>query len=171
MISTDMKIPVGLKKTAVLCVLKHGEQLLLLKRLKEPNKGMYTPVGGKLDPFESPLDAAFRETREETGIIVDAFKYCGVLVESSPSEYNWTSFVYVAEVAWIPAPLCNEGDLQWISFANVLNVPTPKTDWFIYNYILTGKPFAFHAVFDESINLLMMTEEIAGETLFTSGDL
>lgn len=159
------------KKTAVLCVLKHGTQLLLLKRLKEPNKGLYTPVGGKLDPFESPLDPAFRETREETGIEVKTFKYCGVLVESSPSAYNWTSFVYVAEVEWVPAPFCNEGDLQWIPFADVLKVPTPKTDWFIYDDILQGKPFALNAEFDESVNLLAMTEGITGATLFTAIDL
>jgi len=67
-----MTIPEGLKKTAVLCVLKHGENFLLLKRLKEPNKDSYTPVGGKLDPFESPIKAAIRETWEETGLTVTA---------------------------------------------------------------------------------------------------
>ena len=32
---------------------------------------MYTPVGGKIDPYESPYDAAIRETFEETVIKVD----------------------------------------------------------------------------------------------------
>ena len=62
-----MKIPTGLKKSAVLCVLKNQDSFLLLKRLKEPNKELYTPVGGKLDPFENPNQTAIRETREETG--------------------------------------------------------------------------------------------------------
>lgn len=48
------QIPLGLKKAATLCVLRHQNQLLLLKRWKEPNKDLFTPVGGKLDPFEGP---------------------------------------------------------------------------------------------------------------------
>lgn len=55
----------GIKKTAVLCVLKNGNRFLLLKRLKEPNNNMYTPVGGKLDPYETPIHAALRETMEK----------------------------------------------------------------------------------------------------------
>lgn len=63
-------------------------------------------------------------------------------------------------------PPCNEGTLEWISFENVLNVPTPKTDWFIYKYILDQKPFAFHAEFDENLNLLRMEEETEGVVVF-----
>lgn len=155
-----MKIPFGLKKTATLCVLKNGNRFLLLKRKKEPNKGMYTPVGGKLDPHESPLKAAIRETFEETGIRVETMKFCGLLTESSPTKYNWTNYVYLAEIDFIPPPPCNEGILEWIDFENVLNVPTPKTDWFIYQYILDGKFFAFDAEYDEHLNLLLMREEL-----------
>jgi 8-oxo-dGTP diphosphatase len=155
-----MKVPHGLKRTATLCVLKNGHQFLLLKRLKEPNKDTFTPVGGKLDPFESPHDAAIRETWEETGIKLEKMKYCGLLTETSPTAYNWTGFVYLAEIDFVPPPPCNEGDLQWIHFDNLLSVPTPKTDWFIYKYLLENKPFAFSAIFDEQLNLLEMVEEI-----------
>lgn len=161
-----MTVPHGLKKTATLCVLKNGEKFLLLKRLKEPNKDTYTPVGGKLDPFEGPLAAAIRETWEETGIKVDQMKYCGVLTEHSPTAYNWVSFVYLAEIDFVEPPPCNEGDLAWIHFDDLLKVPTPKTDWFIYQYLLEQKPFAFSASFDEHLNLLEMREEIEGKFVF-----
>ncbi|MBL0356681.1 MAG: NUDIX domain-containing protein [Chitinophagaceae bacterium] len=160
------QIPKGLKKTAVLCVLKNGHQFLLLKRLKEPNKDNYTPVGGKLDPFENPVDAAIRETREETGIQVPAMKYCGVLIESSPADYNWVSFVYLANIDLVSPPPCNEGTLEWIHFDEVLNIRTPKTDWFIYKYILEQQPFAINAVYDEELNLLNMSEDISATDLF-----
>lgn len=160
-----VKVPEGIKKAAVLCVLKNGHRFLLLKRLKEPNKNNYTPVGGKLDPFENSIDAAVRETWEETGIKVPAMKYCGVLVETSPVDYNWVSFVYLAEIDFMPAPDCNEGALEWIHFDDVLKVPTPKTDWFIYKYILENQPFSFHADFDAQLNLLQMTEAITGKEL------
>lgn len=43
-------------------------QLLFCKRRKDPYKGMYNFVGGKIEPGEASLDAAYRELREETGI-------------------------------------------------------------------------------------------------------
>jgi 8-oxo-dGTP diphosphatase len=158
----NYKIPFGLKKTATLCVLKNGDSFLLLKRKKDPNKGKFTPVGGKLDPHESPKQAALRETFEETGILVNDMKYCGLLTETSPVEYNWTNYVYLAEIDFIMPPPCNEGDLHWINFEDVLRMETPRTDWFIYQYILEGKAFAFNAIFDEEIRLLQMTDEIEG---------
>ncbi|MEQ9438408.1 MAG: NUDIX domain-containing protein [Cyclobacteriaceae bacterium] len=161
-----MSIPEGIKKAAVLCVLKHQEVFLLLKRLKEPNRGLYTPVGGKLDPYENPITAAIRETQEETGIDVPSMKYCGMLVESSPTKYNWISFVYVAEIQRVPPPPCNEGTLEWIDFSKVLNLPTPKTDWFIYHYILESDPFAFHADFDDQLNLLCMVDALTDEVVY-----
>lgn len=163
-----MHIEPGLKKTAVICVLRCGQQFLLLKRLKEPNKDQYTPVGGKLDPFESPIRAALRETWEETGIRVDNMKFCGTLVETSPTPYNWMSFVYVAEIEYRHPPPCNEGTLEWIDFDRLLEVPTPKTDWFIYRYLLDGRPFAFSADYDEFLTLRAMHEDIAGEIVFKS---
>lgn len=160
-------VPEGLKKAATLCVLQHQQEFLLLKRLKEPNRGLYTPVGGKLDPFEDPLSAAIRETKEETGIEVPTMKYCGTLVETSPTKYNWINFVYVADIDRLPPPLCNEGELRWIAFSEVLDVPTPKTDWFIYQYILENRPFAFHANFDNEINLLRMIDALTEEVVFS----
>lgn len=153
-------IPIGLKRIATLCILKNNNKFLLLKRLKEPNKDNFTPVGGKLEFFETPLKAAIRETFEETGIKVDTMKYCGILTETSPTKYNWVNFVYIADIDFIHPPICNEGTLKWISFDELLNVPTPKTDWYIYKYILENKPFALSADYDEQLNLLSMTEEI-----------
>ena len=164
--SSNLNIPVGFKKVAVLCVLKNGHNFLLLKRLKEPNKDNYTPVGGKLDPFENPYDAALRETWEETGIQVPSMKYGGTLVESSPTTYNWISFVYIAEINFTPPPACNEGTLEWIEFEDVLNIPTPKTDWFIYKYLLEEKPFAFNAQYDKELNLIEMKDELTNEIIY-----
>ncbi|WP_064198313.1 MULTISPECIES: NUDIX domain-containing protein [Emticicia] len=161
-----MTFPEGLKRLAVMCVLKNENKFLLLKRLKEPNKDTYTPVGGKLDPHESPYKAALRETFEETGIKVEQMKFCGILTESSPTKYNWTCYVYLAEIEFIPPPPCNEGDLEWITLDNLLNLPTPKTDWFIYQYLLLGKIFVFNAEYDENLNLLKMNEEIENVSVF-----
>lgn len=156
-------IPLGIKKIATLCVLRQGTNLLLLKRLKEPNKDMYTPVGGKIEPFETPEQGVIRETFEETGIKVDQVKFCGILTETSPTKYNWLSYVYVADIDHISPPPCNEGTLAWIAYEDIAEIPTPKTDAMIYQYILQVKPFVFHALYDAELNLIEMKEEIANE--------
>lgn len=157
-----MKIPTGLKQSAAMVVLRHQNQFLLLERNKAPNKGKIVPVGGKVDPFEDPYSAALRETWEETGIRLQHAKYCGILIESSPTTYNWQSSIYIADIDWQEPPACNEGNLLWVDRATLLELPTPPTDWEIYKYILTQKPFAFNAIYDAQLKLLSMVEEIEG---------
>ena len=45
-----------------------GEKMLMCKRAKEPYKGLCNVVGGKIEPGETGLAAAYRELYEETGI-------------------------------------------------------------------------------------------------------
>lgn len=45
-----------------------GNKLLFCKRTKDPYKGLYNLVGGKIDKNEDGFVAAYRELSEETGI-------------------------------------------------------------------------------------------------------
>lgn len=155
-----------MKTPASICLLEADNQYLLLKRNKDPFAGHYVPVGGKLDANETPIDAAVRETHEETGIQIDSPIYCGTLVETSPVKYNWILFVYRAEIEWQKPGYCNEGVLEWVHKDNLLSVRTPQTDLFLYEYILNRQPFMFNAVYDKDINLLSMRDEISGKQLF-----
>lgn len=152
----------GLKKIAAMVILRHVDRFLLLKRNKAPNINMYVPVGGKLEPFEAPRAAAIRETAEETGLQIEAPRFCGTLIESSPTIYNWMSYIYIADIEDMPPPYCDEGTLEWIHIDDFLRVPTPPTDWQIYQYVLQQRPFAFCAEYDKDLNMLKMTEEIEG---------
>ena len=138
-----MKIPLGLKKVASMCVLKCADQFLLLKRANEPNIDKYVPVGGKLEPFENPYTAVLRETEEETGIRLASAKFCGTLIETSPVKYNWICYIYIADIPFQKPPYCDEGILEWIAIDDLLKVPTPPTDWWIYKYILDSKPVSY----------------------------
>ena len=157
------KIPYGIKKIASMCILKHQHQFLLLKRANEPNQGKYVPVGGKLEPHENPYQAVLRETLEETGIKLETAKFCGLLTETSPVKYNWICYVYLAEIPYQPAPYCDEGTLEWIAIDDLLKVPTPATDWWIYKYVLANKPFVFNAEFDADLNMLWMMDDLEGK--------
>ena len=58
-----------MKKLNVILVYdKNESKILMCKREKEPYKGKYNLVGGKVEKNEDELHAAYRELQEETGI-------------------------------------------------------------------------------------------------------
>ena len=58
-----------MKKYNVIIVFDKDEKnILMCKREKEPYKGKYNLVGGKVEKGETELNAAYRELQEETGI-------------------------------------------------------------------------------------------------------
>jgi len=162
-------VGLGLKKVAVMVWLRCGDELLLLRRSKEPNRGRYVPVGGRVDPFESPRAAATREVREETGYEVPNPRLCGVLVESSPTKYNWVVFVYSAEVEHRPPIPGTEGELHWVPFDRVPLLPTPETDGHIYKLITDGRPFVLNAAYDSALQLLALEDELGSRVLYQCG--
>lgn len=61
-----------MKKLNVIIVYnKEENKILMCKRAKEPYKGKYNLVGGKLEENEDSLEGAYRELKEETGITKD----------------------------------------------------------------------------------------------------
>lgn len=154
-----------MKKIATMVILRAGDQYLLLKRAKAPNIGKYVPVGGKLETYERPVEAAVRETWEETGIAISDPVLCGVLSETSPVDYNWLCYIYLADIPWQPAPDCNEGILEWIPAARLHEIPTPPTDLAIYDYVHRGEKFVIDAVYDAELRLTCMIEELTGKSL------
>src|SRR6266446_2606202 len=65
---TAMSLPYKIA-TLLYCFNEAGE-ILLLERAQEPNRGFWSPCGGKLhtDEGESPYACACREAHEELGI-------------------------------------------------------------------------------------------------------
>lgn len=157
--------PSGLKRSAAMIVLRHVDAFLLLHRNKPPHQGKYVPVGGKVEPYEDPYSAAQRELTEETGLQLNQLQYCGVLIETSPTPYNWQCNIYLADIDDIIPPYCDEGTLEWIDFDEIDHIPTPPTDFQVYQYIVQGRPFALNAIYDGQLRLRKMTEEIAGEVV------
>ena len=58
-----------MKKLNVIMVYNNEEnKILMCKREKEPYKGKFNLIGGKVEKNENELHAAYRELQEETGI-------------------------------------------------------------------------------------------------------
>lgn len=63
-------MPSGPVSTSCACVLR-DHRLLLIKRGHEPGKGNWSFPGGRIELGETVLEAAKRETLEETGVEIE----------------------------------------------------------------------------------------------------
>jgi len=162
-----MSTPVGLKRAAVLCILRSDAGFLLIRRSQEPHLGKYIPIGGKVGPFETPRTAATREVKEETGVSVKDVRLRGILTETSPTNFNWVNYIYTADIAAVAPVNHHEGTLEWVRQERLSSIPTPTTDRFIYDYITRSELFVFDAVYDENVELIRLVDELSGKVLFS----
>lgn len=122
-------------KLACLCDLRDERgRVLLLRRLKEPNKGLCSPIGGKLDMTigESPAQCAQREIQEEAGldIPIDRLHLLGLISEAGyEGKGHWLLFYYkVLGTTWVEPRDMREGRLDWFEQSQIDALPLPDTD-------------------------------------------
>ena len=64
---------------AVGVIIRQGDRIALVRRDKEPSKGLWTFPGGAIELGESLRDAAQREALEETGLEVEVREVATVI--------------------------------------------------------------------------------------------
>lgn len=148
--------------TVVVYALRDGE-VLLMHRNKEPNLGLWTAPGGKVEFGESPYETAQREMAEETGLEAKDLSLRGICTLVSPiQEWSWFIFVYVTThfQGTLKADV-REGELAWVSLKEYFTtLPIPNADTIFAPRVLTRDQACFQAkfVFDADWNLLEWVE-------------
>lgn len=120
-------------------------KILLLKRAgnKKFAPGMYTGVGGKIEPGETFIDSAYRELKEETGIIKVELKQLAKVVIDNNQNLFYFWGIYNSDL-----PTSADGTLEWVSTNKILNkniIPTTfemLKQWQSQNFSPT--PFELH---------------------------
>ncbi|OYT26667.1 MAG: ADP-ribose pyrophosphatase [Candidatus Altiarchaeales archaeon ex4484_96] len=76
-----------------------GEEILLVKRLNPPYRGLWALPGGFVDYGETVEAAVVRESKEETGLKVDVIRLCGVYSQPDRDPRGHTvSVVFLCEI-------------------------------------------------------------------------
>jgi len=139
-----------------------GDEVLLHRRVKDPNKGLWVAPGGKLEPDESPAECAIREMREETGLELRELSLRGIMTEVSPRpDYQWMTFIFAA-TRWSGelAPAPGVGEFRWVKTPEVFALEIPPTDRIFFARVmrLTDPPFLLKFTYDAELRITRMDE-------------
>jgi 8-oxo-dGTP diphosphatase len=115
-------------------VFNTADQVLLLRRAKEPNLGLWSPCGGKLmmNTGESPYCCACREANEEIGIAPapEHLHLTGLVSEASyGNAAHWLMFLFEVKTRLdrLPPPI-HEGTFGFFSQSELDRLAIPETD-------------------------------------------
>jgi 8-oxo-dGTP diphosphatase len=110
------------------------DEVLLLQRAREPNRGLWSPCGGKLHTAEgeSPYACAAREAREELGLAFAPgdFHLTGLVSEHGyEGRSHWLMFLFELKprLRALPPPM-SEGRFEFFSRAALESLALPQTD-------------------------------------------
>ena len=119
--------------TLLYCFNGEGE-VLLLQRRQEPNLGLWSPCGGKLDTGlgESPYACACREAAEEIGLMMGPadLHLTGIISEHGYlGQAHWLMFLFEVQrkISDLPPPH-REGVFRFFNPQELKNLPLPQTD-------------------------------------------
>ncbi len=143
----------------VLVYARQGDEVLVMRRNKEPNLGLWVAPGGKIELDEAPQDTARREMREETGLIVEDLHLRAFCTEVSPlDEWQWWMFIFVtADFHGELRADRREGDLAWLPIDTYLHeCSIPQADAIFAPRVLRGPDVFFQAkfVYDADLTLV-----------------
>lgn len=110
------------------------DRVLLLERAREPNRGLWSPPGGKLETAtgESPHACAVRETREELGLSLSLgeVRLTGIVSEHGyEGSAHWLMFLFeiLPRLSGTPPPIA-EGRFEFFDRPALDSLPMPRTD-------------------------------------------
>jgi 8-oxo-dGTP diphosphatase len=122
------------KVSTLLYCFNASDDILLIRRCLEPNLGLWSPCGGKLDlgRGESPHACARREAAEEIGLTLDTrdLHLTGIVSERGyEGQAHWLMFLFEVKrrLDGLPGPI-REGSFAYFERAELDHLELPRTD-------------------------------------------
>jgi 8-oxo-dGTP diphosphatase len=128
------RVALPYKISTLLYCFNAQDEILLLERAQEPNRGLWSPPGGKLktDLGESPYACACREAHEELGLHLTAsnLHLTGLVSEHGYlGQSHWLMFLFEIKprLSCLPPP-CAEGRFRFFTRTALEGLAVPITD-------------------------------------------
>lgn len=150
--------------------LQHEDEFLMMHRSGDVSvdKDRLNGIGGKLEEGENFLEAAIRETEEETGYIVDKkdMQFAGIIKLHGGYPQDWVMCFFKIRVSSKEIPHGNkvkEGELLWMHKDTILRSEYELVDdlHYCWNDLLAGNTFFI----TEYVNDEEKVEKISMSTL------
>ena len=116
-------------KLGALAVVPRGDAVLLVRRGRAPNRGLWGFPGGHVEWGETCAEAATRELVEETGVRARARRTLGVLdlIEREGGAIAWHYVLVAVLCDWLagePMAADDAEDARWVSRAELAGLPS-----------------------------------------------
>lgn len=107
-------------------ILRDGK-VLVVRRAREPARGLYSLPGGRVEAGERLTDAVVREVREETSLAIDVLDLAGYR-EALPRDGQAGHFVILPFTArWRAGEVVlndEADDARWVTLEELAGLPT-----------------------------------------------
>ena len=131
-------------RQTTLCYIERDGCWLLLHRVKKENdlnRDKWIGIGGGIEENESPEEGLLREVREETGLTLTSWRYCGLITFVSD---RWEGeYMHLFHATGFTGELrdCDEGCLEWVPISRVAELPQWEGDAIFLRMMQQKVPF------------------------------
>lgn len=137
----------------MLCFIVEGPQVLLILKKRGLGGGKINAPGGKIEPGETPLAAAIRETQEEVGLTPHDPELRGEIYFQFTSGYSLHCLVYLAHGCTGEAIETPEAVPIWTARDSIPYDKMWADDATWLPLLLAGETFTGYFVFDDEAML------------------
>ena len=113
-----------------------------VKKNEDVNAGKWIGIGGKLEVGETRDECLIREVREETGLTLTEYRFCGEVYFLNDVYPDELMYLYTASGFEGKLTECDEGVLEWVEKKKVSSLPMWEGDNVFFELMGTAsEPF------------------------------